>query len=102
MYEIKIPNEFNLGGHTYNVRIDLETDAELQDGQRRGEHSDLLRRIRISSSLPPEEISCTFIHECCHAIDCVYCNAELSEFHVRNMAEGVHQILAQLGVRFIK
>jgi len=102
MYEIKIPKELKVGGHDYTIDTSDARDKDLEDRQVRGEHSDTLREIRVRSRLSPQEMSSTFIHEFCHAVNSVYCGNGLNELDVRNISAGIHQILEELGVRFVK
>ncbi len=100
MYEIEIPESIKVGGCDYTIYIDTPTDRELELDSHIGQHSDLLKRIRIRSSLLPQQFSEVFFHEVLHAVSCVYC-ADLEERQVVGMSNGIHQVLEQLGVRFV-
>lgn len=102
MYEIKIPKEIKIGGIDFAIKMDEVTHISLNDRSNRGEHSDRCRLISIDNSLSSQDISITFTHECCHAVDSIYCNNELSEYQIRGMAHGIHQVLEQLGIRFVR
>ncbi len=101
-HEVKIPKRLRVAGHTYKISINTRTDKGLDSEHYRGVHSDLLRTIEIKSNLSEEETSCTFLHECIHAVDVTYCASHLAEDDIRSLANGLHQILEQLGVRFVK
>ena len=102
MYEIKIPKEIKVGGSDYTIKVDDVTLSYLKDHSNRGECSHRNRIIGLDNSQSPQDFSETFIHECCHAVDTIYCNDELSEWQIRGIASGLHQILEELGVRFVK
>lgn len=101
-YDIKIPKHLNVAGHRYKISITPQTTKLLESEGYRGGHSDLLRVIEVRDDLPEQETSCTFLHECIHAVDAVFCNARLSEADIKSLANGLHQILEQLKVRFVK
>ena len=97
---MKIPDKILVGGHTYEVVVG--NDRGLESEGLRGSHSGFLRKIELRSEMSDEELSCTFIHEILHAINEVYINSVLIEREVDGLANGFHQVLEQLGVRFTK
>ena len=102
MIEIKIPKEVKVGGIDYEVKIDSQTDRELADCSLNGSSSELLRRIEVSSTLNAQCLSETFIHEFCHAVNNIYCDSHILEPDIDGISHGIHQILEELGVRFVK
>ena len=101
-HKVKIPKKLKVAGHSYKVCRNPQLTKELESEGYRGSHSDFLRVIEMRDDLSDEETSCTFVHECIHACDVVFCCAHLSESDIKGMANGLHQILEQLGVRFVK
>ena len=100
MIEIKIPSQIKIAGHDYTV--ELVKDMSLQAEGSFGSHSTLLREIKIDARLNPQEMSCGFIHEFCHAISAVFRHSHLSEEDISAMSSGIHQVLEQLEIRFVK
>ena len=101
MKKIEIHEIIKVAGIDYKVRAGDRINLELQASSRRGSHSALLREIDIRNDLGGQDTSCTFIHEVFHAINSVYCNGELREDDVDALSSGFHQVLEQLGVRFV-
>ncbi len=99
---IRIPSNIKVGSFTYKVVLGKsKLNKVLQEEGIYGRHSNQKKVIEIDSSLNKEQILCTFIHECIHAIDYTYlCDdkEQLSEASVRRLAVGIHQVLAQLGI----
>jgi len=103
MYEIKIPDVIKIGGFDYSVVHSKENDIELKDANLWGSHSERLRRIELNTEASSQQKSATFIHECLHAIDTVYLNGQIDDHKIiRGLESGLHQILEQLGVRFVR
>lgn len=99
---VKIPKVVKVGGFTYRVEVSGEMDKDLESRSLYGDCSGHRRRIGLWSHQTGQEMSQTFLHECLHTIVSVYCANRLEEDHIRGMAHGLHQILEQLGVRFVK
>ncbi len=102
MIEIKIPSIIKVGGFDYTVEVSESHNKELSANSNWGEHSGMLRRIRISSECSPQQFSQTFMHESLHAIDTVYQDGKMNEVATSALANGLLQVFEQLGVRFIK
>ena len=102
MHEIVLPETIKVGGFDYPILINDEVNRALEDNRWRGEHSDLWKNIKILSRLDPQSFSATFIHEVLHAINSVYLDSDLREYQIAAISNGFHQVLEQLGVRFIK
>ena len=98
---VKIPKRLKIGGFDYRVRVDKRTSSELEADVKWGSHRPTTREILVGTVSPSQQISATFIHECLHAVDSVYMNASLSESQNNSLSSGLHQILEQLGVRFV-
>ena len=97
MYSIKVPSELKVGGHTFRV----VTNSDLSsDGIRA--HIDYKRLvISIHPNKPDSAKSQAFIHEAIHSIDLIYLNRQIdNENIVEPLAEGLWQILEQLGIQF--
>ncbi len=100
MTSINIPKTFKIGGFDYTFEVSPEHDRELNSNGNQGECSHTMRRIIVRSNLTPQQVSETFLHECIHAVDGVYCNYKLTEDEVYQLGNGLFQILEQLGIRF--
>lgn len=101
MYEINIPASIKIGGFDYRIEKSESHNKELQEDNCWGEHSEKQRRIWFDSSASPQQISQTFIHEIIHAVDAVYQGRKLTEDSIHAVANGLLQVLEQLGIRFI-
>jgi len=102
MHEVKIPTSIKIGGFDYKILIDSQSDEELDNNNHWGEHSMAKRWIRIHSKASSEELNNTVIHEVLHGIDCVFNNRALTESETELLANGLHQVFEQLGIRFVK
>lgn len=103
MLEVKIGETIKVGGYDYEIRCSEEGDEDLESRNEWGEHSSYFKRVTLRSKSSPQQFSETFIHEAlCHAVDHIYLNDSLSENQVAVISNGIHQILEQLGVRFVK
>lgn len=101
-HEVKIPKRITIGGFSYRARTDKHTSKELQADGNWGRHRPNTREILIDSEASPQQISASFLHECLHAIDGVYCDYCLTETQNKCLASGLHQVFEQLKVRFVK
>ncbi len=103
MHEVTIPDTMKIGGFDYTILHNNETDKELEDIGNYGAHSEILRRIEISTRISPQQKSLVFIHEILHAIDDIYLAREINnDGTIKKLANGLFQALEQLGVRFVK
>lgn len=101
-YQVPIPRKIKIGGFDYSIVVSPAFDKELFADGNKGSMSSRLRRIIVSSTLPPQDFSETFVHEILHAVDDIYTNSSLTENQVFLLANGLLQVLEQLGVRFVK
>lgn len=60
------------------------------------------RRILVDNSLEEREFSATFIHEVCEFIRGTVLGGEMSHLKINIIGNCIHQILEQLGIRFVK
>lgn len=102
MILIKIPKRIKVGGHIYRIKTDRGTQKRLEAAKLFGQWDSLNQEIRLYLTSTPDRLSHTFIHETLHAIDDVYCNSHLSEDDIDALCAGLHQVLEQLKVRFVK
>ena len=102
MPEIKIPKRMKIGGFNYKIRTDKRTSGELDADGNWGRHRPLTREILIDATASPQQVSASFIHECLHAIDHIYANGCLGETENTSLSNGLHQILEQMKVRFVR
>ena len=102
MIEISVPETIKVGGIDYEIRIDAETAKYLRHERLNGEsdHNDSI--IRLDDDRPPQVFSRLFLHEVLHAIGEVYDRDRLEERDVQVVAQGLLQVMEQLGVRFVK
>ncbi len=101
MQSIPIPKKLNIAGLTFSIQVqpcreDLHRCGVL------GTCSPVSQTIVIDPTTSPQMVNLTFIHEIVHAVSAVYCNDELEEKTVSQLAYGLHQVLEQLGIRFAR
>lgn len=103
MIEVKIPKSIKIGGFDYKVVTGLETSRLLSDGDGAwGKCQNALLQILFDENMTPEQFANTFIHEILHAVTYVYMGGKcLNDEQITGLANGLHQIFEQLGVRFI-
>ena len=102
MIEIKLPESIKVGGYDYAVILSAGRSADLKHQNLWGEaRHGSFRDISIDVDAPPQEFTNTVIHEITHSICKVY-GVDLGESQVTVMANGLHQVFEQLGIRFIR
>ena len=94
---MRIPASIKVGGHTYKVIVKLGLWREAGN---HGESLHNLQEIRLETLQHSEMLGAAFIHEILHCIDRVYNNHNLTEDVVDAIAEGLYQVLNDLGVTF--
>jgi len=102
MNEIYIPGSIKVGGFDVSIEMSPETDKELDAKNVYGDYTSSLKRIRLSSNYDGHQISSAFIHEALHAIDDIYNGYDLPEKVNEVLANGLHQLFEQLGIKFIR
>lgn len=102
MIKIKIPMTIRIGGFEYRIDCSKEAEIDLKARIRLGETIALTRVIKLDVSTIPQQTSETFIHEVIECIANIYCNDTLEHDQISNLSFGLHQVLEQLGVRFVK
>ena len=101
MTDISVKNGFQCGGFKYRVLFDEDTREEMASRGTYGNSSHSRGNVRIDPSIGVDHISNTFTHEILHVSDNIYLNGVLTEDQVVALANGLHQILESLGVRFV-
>ena len=104
MIEIKIPKTINVAGFGVEILTGEYINKGLQELKRYGSwHCDNLgKHISIDTSVNPKDVSNTFIHECMEAVNSIYLAHALREKEINAVANGLHQILEGMKVRFVK
>ena len=99
--KIRDGDKIKIGSLDFDIEINSEADVELDSKQMYGTCDSFIRRIRVSSRLDNQRFSATFLHEVMHAITDVW-RVGLDEADNARLANGLHQVLDQLGIRFVK
>lgn len=102
MTEVKLPSSIKVGGIDFSIERSPEHNKELHALNLWGECSPPLQRIRLASDTLPQIFGEVAIHEILHAIDHIYVGKELTERQIEALAQGLFQVMEQLGVRFVK
>ena len=101
MIDIPIPASIEIGGFTYRIDTSEEANKDLFQRGSEGTCSGQERCIRLKTRFVSEqELTNTFTHELLHSVGQVYLNDKLTEKQVSGLANGLHQIFNQLGIRF--
>ena len=97
--KIKVPKSIKVGGFDYKV---IFKDGESQDGEKWGWWRNDPQEIEVRGDAPPQRFSSTFLHEVMHAVDDTYLGSKLVESDIVGLVAGLHQVLEQLNIRFVK
>lgn len=95
---MKIPKFIKVGGHTYEVVF--AEGLWMRDGLVGQARHYTEQTLEVEAALCPEGIGLSFVHETLHAIDRIYNNHALSEDAVDALAEGLFQVLSDMGITF--
>ena len=93
--KIKLPQKLRIGGFDYTIEI---ADKELESKKVLGDVSHYLKRIRLRSDVSDQELLNDFLHEVLHSIDYVFNDDRTEEGTITVLANGLHQVLSQLGI----
>lgn len=96
--KVKVPKSIRVGGFDYRVDFNLH----YEEGGQWGWWKNDPQIIQLSSEAPAQRRSHTFIHEILHAIDDAYLGNKLSEDDIVGLSSGLHQVIEQLDIRFVK
>ena len=94
---MKIPKSIKVGGHTYEVVIDKDLWHEENC---HGIAIYASHIIRVDPYGHPEVVAQAFLHEVLHVIDKHFDNKALTEDEIDSMAEGLFQVLSDMGITF--
>ena len=94
---MNLPRHIQIGGHLYEVI--LTENINILDGCS-GLHRPNTRQIIISAEVAPSNTATNLYHEILHAINAIYISSSerLSESQVEGIAQGLTQVLPQLGL----
>ena len=103
-HEIKIPRQIKLYELTCLIKHGEIITAELQKQRCYGVFlkDKNARHIWLDASQSSSDLSNTFIHECLEFINQSTLDGELKHRNIAAISNGLHQILEQLGIRFVK
>ena len=94
---MKIPKSIKVGGHTYKVVID---EHLWHNENLHGEADYNNHIIKLDPAGHRESFAQTFLHEVLHVIDKHFDNKALTEDEIDSMAEGLFQVLSDMGITF--
>ena len=94
---MKIPKSIKVGGHTYEVKLRHNLVRDTGD---RGCVTWRTQLIEIDDNMVPSITATTFIHEVIHVADKHFNNDELCENATNALAEGLNQVLSDMGITF--
>jgi hypothetical protein len=90
---INVPKSIMVGGHEYSISLRPMLHELLW-----GEHSYPKAEITVATEGADRVRAPALIHELTHAIGYIYCGDALDERAVASLAEGIYQIIQQLGI----
>ena len=94
-----IPDSLVVGGHDYTIKYEPRL---LLKENRYGVTEWHEQTVSLEPVLSMDSLNQTFWHEVIHLIDRHYTNCSLSEDATDNLAEGLYQVMKQLGLVFSK
>ena len=94
---MKIPESIKVGGSTYKIYFD---EHLWHNEGVRGQVDYTNQIIKLDTYGHPELIAETFLHEMTHVIDKHLNNKSLTEDEIDIIAEGLFQVLGDLGITF--
>ena len=98
MVKIKIPREIKIASHTYTIKFDSK--ALISAGGSAALVRHLYKEILLEKSLPPSELSQSFLHEFIHCIERIWV-VKIDDVDVDRLAEGLAVFLFDiLGIEF--
>ena len=94
---MKIPKSIKVGGRIYS--IEFVKNLWRVSGYK-GHIIFDTQQIEIDSDNGKADTSTIFLHETIHAIDKIWGNNDMSESQVNMIAEGLYQVLSDMGITF--
>lgn len=101
MIEIVIPESIKVGCYEYTIDTSGVLNSQLEADHKRAWCVFVDHTIHISSKLDQQDIMNCFCHEVVHCIDAAYLNQELPENQVAIIGNALHQVLNDMGIRFV-
>jgi len=101
MIEIPIGDSIKVGSYTYELRCGDNIVEELECKGLWGSTWAKVKRVDLNTRSSPEQFSNTVVHELLHCVDKEYLADKLEEDTITLLTNGIHQVLEQLGVRFV-
>lgn len=96
--KVKIPREFKIASHTYTIKFDSK--ALISAGGSAALVRHLYKEILLEKTLPPSELSQSFLHEFIHCIERFWV-IKIDDADVDRLAEGLAVLLFDiLGMEF--
>ena len=99
MPEIEVAS-IQVGGFRYSVEAGSDAARDCRRETRYGSCDNVELVIRIDSKWGECRTSETIIHEMLEAVVYIYLNGELKHKDLSLIANGLHQVMESLGVRF--
>lgn len=104
LYLIPVPNKITLFDIDIMIRTDDKATQELHDSKYYGcfQGGADGREILLDNTQNDKEFSDTFIHETLESINGIVLDSRLPHNTLTIVGHAIHQILEQLGIRFVK
>ena len=102
MIIVDITQGIQVGGFHFDVDTSGKAHRMLLADRNCGEVDLLHHVISLDTTLDPEQISKTFLHEAIEAVVCYYCDNKVEHERIEQLSFGLHQVMVSLGVRFGK
>ena len=97
---MKLPGTIQVGGFTYTIDSSEQAALELENKNCYGDHSSLLKRVRLNRNASQQQLDNDFLHEILHAVNHVYFDGKTDEAVLCGLTNGLQQVLNQLGIHF--
>lgn len=95
--DIRVPRRLQIGGHIYSIEYNDEIERTNHFW---GTHDHRALKIEIYPNIRSTVKASTLIHEVLHAISTVYSQDQMEEDKVQSLAEGILQVMGELGITF--
>ena len=94
---MKIPEKIRVGGHIYTIEYSKDL---VRDDNRLGQVCWQKMLVLLEENQAWSSLVVSFLHETLHLIDKHYNNKALTEDEVDSIAEGLFQVLSDMGITF--
>ncbi len=97
---VDVTKGIKVGGLDYRVDLSEAAGKHCNSENRLGTCTFTEQLIRVDASWGEQRTSGTFLHEVVEAVNEEYCEHKIDHEVISRLANGLHQVMESLGVRF--